>query len=62
MEGQEVQDTVGAGDTFVAGMLFALNQHGQDWGLSKKVQFANEVAGRKVIQIGFANLAGQIEY
>ncbi|KAH8728413.1 Ribokinase-like protein [Phaeosphaeriaceae sp. PMI808] len=62
MEGREVKDTVGAGDTFIAGMLFALNQHGQDWELAQKLKFANEVAGRKVIQVGFGNLAGQFEY
>jgi len=48
-------DTIGAGDTFIAGMLFATNNHA-DWTLPRKLEFANEVAGRKVLQEGFTDL------
>ena len=54
-ETTEVVDTIGAGDTFIAGMLFALNKHGE-WPLQQKLEFANELAGRKVLQEGFSNL------
>jgi ketohexokinase len=47
---------IGAGDTFIAGMLYALNCKGKDWDLSKKLAFANRVAGMKVSQEGFAGL------
>ncbi|KAJ1338124.1 ketohexokinase [Microdochium nivale] len=49
-------DTVGAGDTFIAGMLYANMAHYQEWSLSRKLKFANELAGRKVVQEGFSGL------
>ncbi|PSN70385.1 ketohexokinase-like protein [Corynespora cassiicola Philippines] len=54
-----VVDTIGAGDTFIAGMLYTLTYHA-DWTLDMKLQFANELAGRKVIQDGFGGLASKI--
>jgi ketohexokinase len=51
----EVVDTIGAGDTFIAGMLFAANEH-ETWGLRRKLEFANELAGKKVGQEGFGGL------
>ncbi|KAH9868178.1 hypothetical protein J1614_007250, partial [Plenodomus biglobosus] len=50
-----VVDTIGAGDSFIAGMLFAVNNH-DEWSLQCKLEFANRLAGRKVLQEGFANL------
>ena len=47
---------IGAGDTFIAGMLYALNCKFRTWGLLKKLAFANRVAGMKVSQEGFAGL------
>ena len=47
---------IGAGDTFIAGMLYALNRKRKDWDLSRKLAFANRVAGMKVSQEGFAGL------
>ncbi|KAL5381793.1 hypothetical protein DPSP01_006976 [Paraphaeosphaeria sporulosa] len=55
-ESVEVVDTIGAGDTFIAGFLYALNCQGQ-WTLQRKLEFANELAGRKVLQSGFGGLA-----
>ncbi|KAI8937645.1 hypothetical protein NX059_005350 [Plenodomus lindquistii] len=55
----EVVDTIGAGDTFIAGMLFAINNH-EEWPLQKKLEFTNELAGRKVLQEGFGGLSGKM--
>ena len=48
--------TVGAGDTFIAGMLFGLTCPDAAWDLGKKVSFAHELAQQKVFQEGFAGL------
>ncbi|KAF2679422.1 Ribokinase-like protein [Lentithecium fluviatile CBS 122367] len=58
--GLHVVDTIGAGDTFIAGMLYAITCHEDDWTLQQKLEFANEIAGRKVYQDGFAGLAHQM--
>ncbi|KAF3386260.1 Ketohexokinase [Penicillium rolfsii] len=55
-ENFQVVDPIGAGDTFIAGMLYALNRKRKDWDLSRKLAFANRVAGMKVSQEGFAGL------
>jgi ketohexokinase len=52
---------VGAGDTFIAGMLYGLLDHATDWPLSRKLRFATEIAGRKVLQEGFAGLGVVME-
>lgn len=44
---------MGAGDTFIAGMLFGLLCHHEDWDTERKVQFAVQLATRKVQQDGF---------
>ena len=56
------RSTVGAGDTFIAGMLFGLTCHADDWPLDRKLEFANELAGRKVVQEGFAGLGRATQY
>lgn len=55
----DVVDTIGAGDTFIAGMLYALN-HYADWTLKQKLAIANELAGRKVRQEGFQGLVAKM--
>jgi ketohexokinase len=50
-----VIDTIGAGDTFIAGMLYMLTC-APDLNLLQQLSFANELAGRKVTQEGFNNL------
>ncbi|KAL9617860.1 MAG: hypothetical protein Q9204_008453, partial [Flavoplaca sp. TL-2023a] len=59
--GMSVVDTVGAGDTFIAGMLFGLTCH-SDWDLDRKLEFANELAGRKVGQEGLSGLGSCMKY
>lgn len=44
--------TVGAGDTFIAGMLFGLMCHPLDWDTERKLRFAVQVATRKVQEEG----------
>lgn len=60
-EGAKTVDTVGAGDTFIAGMLFGLTCHFEDWALERKLTFANEVAGRKVVQEGLRGLGSLMQ-
>ena len=54
--------TIGAGDTFIAGMLYGLTGHDKDWSTQQKMEFANELAGRKVAQEGFSGLSDQMSY
>lgn len=50
-----VMDTVGAGDTFIAGMLFSLAYYPR-FSLQQKLRYAVEIASRKVYQDGFKGL------
>lgn len=54
-----VVDSIGAGDTFIAGMLFGLAWRG-GWSLGEKLAVANELAGRKVFREGFEGVAGHL--
>ena len=51
-----LSSTVGAGDAFIAGILH------EDWDLPRKASFANELAGRKVVQEGFSGLGNHIQH
>ncbi|EEH39772.2 hypothetical protein PAAG_01961 [Paracoccidioides lutzii Pb01] len=53
-----VVDTIGAGDTFIAGMLYGLIYHGDDsdFSLQLILDFANRLAAYKVMQEGFEGL------
>jgi fructose-1-phosphate kinase PfkB-like protein len=55
-----VQSTLGAGDTFTAGILYALMCHKDDWSLFRMLSFANRLAGLKVRQEGFDDLGKQL--
>ncbi|KKK18713.1 hypothetical protein ARAM_001216 [Aspergillus rambellii] len=52
----QLVDSVGAGDAFIAGMLFGLICKGDFWDLTEKLTVANRVAGMKVAQEGFSGL------
>ncbi|KAI9845995.1 MAG: hypothetical protein M1837_004401 [Sclerophora amabilis] len=58
----QVVDTIGAGDTFIAGMLHGLTCHSHDWTVLHMLGFANELAGRKVVQDGFAGLGTLMQH
>ncbi|KAL4999284.1 Ribokinase-like protein [Aspergillus recurvatus] len=60
-EGFQVVDTIGAGDTFIAGMLYGLIVEGDTWDLSQKLSMANRLAGTKVTQEGFSNLGSVLK-
>lgn len=59
-EGRPVKDSVGAGDTFIAGVLWGLlcrEREGEGgWSMQQVLDFANQLAGRKVLQWGFDRL------
>ena len=60
---EPIVDTTGAGDTFIAAMLYGLTITGHiegpntSWSLKQMLDFANGLAGRKVLQQGFTGLA-----
>ncbi|KAJ6008857.1 hypothetical protein N7499_001097 [Penicillium canescens] len=51
-----IADTIGAGDTFIAGILYGLIYRGKDWDFERRLKFANYLAGLKVTQEGFSYL------
>ena len=63
---EAIVDSTGAGDTFIAGVLFGFicrrsNQRGSTadpgaWTLKQTLSFANGLAGRKILQEGFSGL------
>lgn len=55
-----VGSTIGAGDTFIAGALYALIFEEDNWRMREILQFANDLAGLKVTAEGFQNLAEKI--
>ncbi|KAL3461121.1 Ribokinase-like protein [Aspergillus heterothallicus] len=61
LSGFQVVDTIGAGDTFIAGMLYGLICKRDTWDLSEKLGMANHLAGTKVSQEGFAGLGKVLE-
>lgn len=52
----DIVDTVGAGDTFVAGVLYGLISRGGVWDPQTTLDFAVELATSKVQQEGFQGL------
>lgn len=52
------RSTIGAGDTFIAGMLFGLVCHAHDWSQQERLAFATELATKKVQIDGFVGLLG----
>ncbi|KAL4884410.1 Ribokinase-like protein [Aspergillus karnatakaensis] len=52
----QVADPIGAGDTFIAGMLYGILCKGDSWDLSQKLMMANQLAVAKLSQEGFGDL------
>jgi ketohexokinase len=50
------ESTVGAGDTFVSGVLFGLISRAGQWDAQRTLKFAVELATSKVQQEGFQGL------
>ena len=57
-----LSSTVGAGDAFIAGILYGFICRDEDWDLCRKVRFANELAGHKVVQEGFSGLGNHMQH
>ncbi|KAI1155740.1 Ribokinase-like protein [Nemania diffusa] len=55
-----VLDTVGAGDTFIAGILFGFLHHNYEWNSWAKLSFAVQLATCKVQQEGFDDLSFKV--
>lgn len=51
---------MGAGDTFIAGMLYGLVCHADDWSVGQKVSFAVRLATLKVQREGFDGLGADV--
>lgn len=58
----QIVDSIGAGDTFIAGMLFGILCHPNDWHQERKLQFATELASLKVRQDGFRGLGNSVAH
>ena len=46
----------------MAGMLFGLTTRADAWPLDRRLEFANELAGRKVVQEGLRGLGSHMQY
>lgn len=56
-----MSSTIGAGDTFIAGMLYGLLWRNDEWDIERKLGFANRIAGMKVGQEGFGGLSKALD-
>jgi hypothetical protein len=52
--------TIGAGDTFIAGMLYGLIHHAEDWDTATQLRFAVDLATEKIQRDGFARLGSDL--
>ncbi|KIW11082.1 hypothetical protein PV08_10381 [Exophiala spinifera] len=55
-----VTDTIGAGDTFIAGVLYGMLWRDHDWDVSRVLEFASTLAGCKIAQEGFQGLGDRM--
>lgn len=61
-ESLTIYSTIGAGDTFIAGLLYGLIYRSKGWDFQKRLEFANLIAGLKVTQEGFGNLHRAMDF
>lgn len=61
MELTTLPSSVGAGDTFLAGMLYGLICQTDSWDLGEKLNFAVELATLKVRREGFGGLGDDMQ-
>ena len=59
MEANAAHSAVGAGDTFIAGILYCILCH-PDWETEKKLRFAVELSTKKVQREGFDRLGADM--
>lgn len=52
----QCNSSIGAGDTFIAGMLYGLLRHPTDWDTRSRLSFAVGLASLKVQREGFEGL------
>ncbi|KYK55641.1 hypothetical protein DCS_07604 [Drechmeria coniospora] len=58
--GIPVVDSIGAGDTLVAGMLYGLTSQAGSWDVERSLRFAVDLATLKVQREGFGGLAADV--
>ena len=49
-----------SGDTFIAGILYGMACHADDWDVERTLAFAVELSKLKVQREGFGNLASDV--
>lgn len=56
----DLGSAIGAGDTFIAGIMYGMLCRTGEWGVQRTVKFAVDLATLKVQQVGFKGLASKL--